>query len=139
MYNNILVPIDTAEESSWQKALPVAIEEARRAAATLHLLVVVPEIPPQLAFLPEEYNTQVITTATEKLTTLTKGQVPGDLPVQSHVRQGSVYKEILHASQALGADLIVMASHRPEFKDFLLGPNAARVVRHARCSVLVVR
>ena len=37
------------------------------------------------------------------------------------------------------ADLIVMASHRPELKDFLLGPNAARVVRHANCSVLVVR
>jgi nucleotide-binding universal stress UspA family protein len=35
--------------------------------------------------------------------------------------------------------MIVMASHRPELKDYLLGPNAARVVRHAECSVLVVR
>lgn len=39
----------------------------------------------------------------------------------------------------LGADLIVMASQRPELKDYLLGPNAARVVRHAEQSVLVVR
>jgi nucleotide-binding universal stress UspA family protein len=35
--------------------------------------------------------------------------------------------------------VIVLASHRPELKDYLLGPNAARVVRHAKCSVLVVR
>ncbi|MCK5168128.1 MAG: universal stress protein, partial [Rhodospirillaceae bacterium] len=26
-----------------------------------------------------------------------------------------------------------------DLKDFLLGPNAARIVRHADCSVLVVR
>ncbi|MCP3869045.1 MAG: universal stress protein, partial [Gammaproteobacteria bacterium] len=28
---------------------------------------------------------------------------------------------------------------RPELKDFLLGPNAAKVVRHAECPVLVIR
>lgn len=32
-----------------------------------------------------------------------------------------------------------MAAHRPALKDYLLGPNAARVVRHSNCSVLVVR
>jgi nucleotide-binding universal stress UspA family protein len=37
------------------------------------------------------------------------------------------------------ADLIVMASHRPELKDDLLGANAARVVRPSKRSVLVVR
>jgi nucleotide-binding universal stress UspA family protein len=37
------------------------------------------------------------------------------------------------------ADLIVVGSHRPAMKDYLLGTNAARVVRHAHCSVLVVR
>ena len=42
-------------------------------------------------------------------------------------------------SEAIKADLIVMGSHRPELRDYLLGPNAARVVRHAPCSVVVVR
>jgi nucleotide-binding universal stress UspA family protein len=46
--------------------------------------------------------------------------------------------KILDASNRFGADLILMASHRPELKDYLLGPNASRVVRHAQCSVLVV-
>ncbi|MFQ5760821.1 MAG: universal stress protein, partial [Acidiferrobacterales bacterium] len=42
-------------------------------------------------------------------------------------------------AEKAGCDLIVMASQRPELKDYLLGPNAARVVRHANCSVLVAR
>jgi nucleotide-binding universal stress UspA family protein len=32
-----------------------------------------------------------------------------------------------------------MGSHRPNMSDYLIGPNAARVVRHAPVSVLVVR
>ena len=31
-----------------------------------------------------------------------------------------------------------MVSHRPELQDYLLGPNAARVVRQPTKSVLVV-
>ena len=52
---------------------------------------------------------------------------------------GTAYEEILTTARSFGADLIVMASHRPELKDYLLGPNAARVVRHSDVSVLVVR
>ena len=50
-----------------------------------------------------------------------------------------MYEVILAVAKGIDADLIVMASHRPELKDYLLGPNAARVVRHADQSVLVVR
>jgi len=65
--------------------------------------------------------------------------VPEGVRVQNIVSQGTIYKEILDAAERVGCDLIVMASHRPELADYLLGPNAARVVRHANCSVLVVR
>ena len=37
------------------------------------------------------------------------------------------------------ADLIVVGSHRPVMSDYLLGSNAKTIVRHAQCSVLVVR
>jgi len=43
------------------------------------------------------------------------------------------------AARTLGVDLIIMASRRPELEDYLIGSNAARVVRHAHLSVLVVR
>ena len=38
-----------------------------------------------------------------------------------------------------GYDLIVVGSHRPAMATYLLGSNASTIVRHAPCSVLVVR
>ena len=65
--------------------------------------------------------------------------MPDALPTRRIVAEGKIYREILSAAKAIEADLIVMGSHHPELKDYLLGPNAARVVRHADCSVMVVR
>jgi nucleotide-binding universal stress UspA family protein len=45
----------------------------------------------------------------------------------------------LGVAEEAEADLVVTGSHRPAMKDYLLGTNAARVLRHARCSVLVAR
>jgi len=53
--------------------------------------------------------------------------------------EGSVYDVILKIADKIKADLVVMASDSPEHHHYLLGPNASRVVRHAKCSVLVVR
>lgn len=38
-----------------------------------------------------------------------------------------------------GADCIIMGSHKPDLSDFFLGSTASRVVRHAHCSVVVLR
>ena len=42
-------------------------------------------------------------------------------------------------AEKINADLIVMPAHRLKLQDYLLGTNTAKVVRHAQCSVLVVR
>ena len=55
------------------------------------------------------------------------------------VRIGGIYHEILGEAADWGADLIVIGSHRPVVIDYLLGSNAKTIVRHALCSVLVVR
>ncbi|MBC7132994.1 MAG: universal stress protein [Roseovarius sp.] len=59
--------------------------------------------------------------------------------VRHIVTTGNAYDEILRVARADGAALIVIGAHKPDFSDYLLGPNAARVVRHALCSVMVVR
>ena len=59
--------------------------------------------------------------------------------VRHVVAIGTVYEEVLKAAKLSHADLIVIGAHRPDLKDYLLGPNAARVVRHSKCSVYVVR
>ena len=62
-----------------------------------------------------------------------------DSDVRHIVATGNVYEEVLRVAETDSAYLIVIGSHRPALRDYLLGPNAARVVRHASCSVYVVR
>ena len=62
---------------------------------------------------------------------------PGD--IQHVIGHGTIYEEVLAWATKLGIDLIVVGAHRPSAADYLLGPNSARIVRHAKCSVLVVR
>jgi len=54
-------------------------------------------------------------------------------------RRRQCYAEILGVAEEAGAHLIVVGSHRPAMRDYLLGTNASRVVRHASSSVLVAR
>ncbi|WP_447854825.1 universal stress protein, partial [Enterobacter ludwigii] len=62
-----------------------------------------------------------------------------ELKVQVHVVSGSPKDQILRLAETIEADLIIIASHRPDISTYLLGSNAAAVVRHAKCPVLVVR
>jgi universal stress protein F len=55
------------------------------------------------------------------------------------VRSGRASAGILETAEESGADLIMIASHKPGLSDYLIGSTAARVVRHARTSVLVLR
>lgn len=55
------------------------------------------------------------------------------------VRAGRAYKSILEVAEETSAELIIIGSHQPGLKDYFLGSTAAKVVRHARCSGLVVR
>lgn len=143
MFRTIVVPVDLEEESSWHKALPVAIDYARHAAAELHVITVVPDNMLRMTvvaqLIPEDYEEKLRSDASERLSRLLETTVPDDMTVQRAVRLGSIYKEIIRYARDNRADLIIMAAHRPELSDYLLGPNAAQVVRHADCSVWSIR
>ena len=141
MYKTILVPVDLNEESSWRAALPAAVENCRAFKSALHLMTVLPDLgmPIVAQYFPEDFIERAAQDARQQLEALSAKHVPAGIKVDYRVAHGTIYKEILDAADETGCELIVMASHRPELQDYLLGPNAARVVRHARCSVLVVR
>lgn len=141
MYENILVPIDLDDDTSWQKSLPQAIELAEADGAKLSVLTVVPDFGMAVvgSFFPENFEKQIQAEAKTALTRLVGNVVPAGVKVETLIARGSVYQEIMAVADRIGADLIVMTAHRPELKDYLLGPNAARVVRHAGQSVLIVR
>ena len=141
MYSTILLAIDLNDPSSWERALPAAVEQAEAGGGKLHIVTVVPDYGMAIvgSFFPADYEKAALAEADKMLDGFVSENVPSEIEVAHSVGHGTIYKEVLATAERIGADLIVMASHRPEQSDYLLGPNAARVVRHAECSVLVVR
>ncbi len=79
--------------------------------------------------------------ATEAESELRRIAADHNLPETTEVlvKRGKPTTMILSVAQEIGADAIVVASHDPSIADYLLGSVAAYVVRHAHCSVFVVR
>lgn len=141
MFKHVLLSVDLEHESSWIKALPLALDLCKSCGAALHVLTVVPDFGMSIVgqYFPENFEKEVGEKVLAKLKDFVAEKVPDEYSVQHIVGEGSVYEVILKMAGTVEADLIIMASHRPELQDYLLGPNAARVIRHAKCSVMVVR
>jgi len=140
MFNAILVPVDLTDPEFAKPAVETAASLARAFGATLRLVHVVATTPVMLAqFVPEDFDDQQMRSAQEALDIIAAETGLDAKQVSTAVRQGGIYHEILEEAAWIGADLIVISSHQPAMKTYLLGSNAAYVVRHAKCSVLVVR
>lgn len=140
MYKSILLPIDLQHESSWDKAAPTAAALADAHGATLHVMTVAPRVRGAMVALhfPADFEKKAAETSAQELSDLVKKIFPGR-DVQLHVATGRVYRSIIDMAKANGCDLIVMASHRPELEDILIGPNADHVLRNTPASVFIVR
>lgn len=141
MYKHILFPVDVTEKDSWRASLKAATEYAQAFDATIHVLTVISDGSISLIqqFFPGESGSKLLEKTQDALKAFVKNNINDSVKVQRIVAKGSVYECIIRTAEEVDADLIVMAAHRPELKDYLLGPNAAKVVRHANRSVLVVR
>lgn len=141
MYKDMLLPIDLGQKSSWQKALPLAVELGKSFGAHLHIMTVVPDHGFHYVsqYFPAGYEERMIATAEENLRDFASEHVPEDVKVQLIVAHGSIYRQIAKTAEDIGADLIIMASHTPDATDFLMGPNAEKVLHHFKRSVLIVR
>ncbi|MEO1193350.1 MAG: universal stress protein [Pseudomonadota bacterium] len=142
MYRNILLAVDLNHDSSWQSALPAAMEMTRGGGGTLHLVAIAPDFGTAMVagFFSEDYERKSLIGFQDKLLEFATTHVDADLERQIHIGQGAIASEIIRIATAHKVDLIVMASHEPEeLREFLVGSNADRVVRHSPISVLVVR
>lgn len=78
-------------------------------------------------------------TSFDGVQTMLEQLVPKKHRGKSIVRNGVVFDEVVLQAKKSRVDAIVMASAKPKLRSYLLGSNAAKVVRHAPCSVFVVR
>ena len=141
MYTSILLPVDLGDTASCDKAKDTAVMLAEQNGADLHVVAVVPDFGMSIVgmYFEEGFEKKALESGSEQLSKYIKDNISTSANVKGHILHGTIYDEILRAADKAACDLIVMASHRPAFKDYLLGPNAARVMRHAKQSVFIVR
>ncbi len=139
MAKTILLAVDLNAPD--QATAPLAEALKLLDGGTLHVASVFPNLRmAQISsYFEEDFEKNALHNIGETLAAWVNEHVPAGTDVHPHVLHGTIYDEILRAAEKLDVDLIVMGSHRPELRDYLLGPNASRVVRHATNSVYVVR
>ena len=140
MYKRIILAVDLAEPTLCPKGSAQALELANAGGGELRLVNVQPVIPATfMEYVPADFDAEQEKRAKESLDAIL---AEIDLPAERKsvaARAGGIYHELLQEATDWGADLIVVGSHRPVMSDYLLGSNAKTIVRHAQCSVLVVR
>jgi nucleotide-binding universal stress UspA family protein len=135
MYSNILVPIALDNEDD---RTPQSLEVAKTLSAQgarITLLHVVESVPSYAI----SYISADILDATRKGVEAEMARLAQSIGGTSVVIDGHSGRSILDYAEEQGCDLIVIASHRPGMQTLLLGSTATHVVRHANCSVHVLR
>ena len=136
MYNNILVPVVFDHGERGAKSLKVA-QELLNEGGKITLMHVMEDVPAYATtYLPEGLAQRHHHEAMEKLKNMAKDL---NANVEASVIHGHAYSSILDYSKTHEMDCIVIASHKPGFEDYFLGSTAARVVRHAKCGVHILR
>jgi len=136
MYKTIIVPIDV---SHTEKA-PAMISAARHLSdnhTSIVLTSIVEELP---AHISAEFPGNILDDAKRNAqATLEELARDADLNAVVDIRIGHAHTSILGLADEKDAYMIIVASHKPGLSDYFLGSTAARIVRHAKCSVLVLR
>lgn len=136
MYKTILVPIDLADSEKGKAMIKIARMMGDKDARII-LITVIEIVPAYVAAqVPREILDKTGENAAEELKAIAKA---AGIKPDIEVRSGAAHNAILDQAEKLEADLILVGSHKPGLEDYLLGSTAARIVRHARCSVLVIR
>ena len=137
----IVVGVDGSDPSI--RALQWAARQAEWSGATLEVLTAwtFPEHPAPLGIeVHVPWPDELIAQARDKLDEVIRDALPNMDPQRVHARviRGSAVPVLLDA--ASDADLLVVGSHgRGAMAELLLGSVSDRCVRHAGCSVVVVR
>lgn len=138
MFKKIFVPLDLEEPTSWSKTLPVALAMAVENDASLTLGTVISDWDAARRVQWSSFGYRRMVKEAE----LQLKHIAESCAIQEYdvkIGSGAIGSSIVDLAELVEADLIVLASHKPGLKDYLIGANALHVVRHAKCSVFVVR
>ncbi len=141
MFRKILLPIDVSEPEIAKEAIDTAVGVAKAFNSDIRLIHVASPIivASPMAVIPQSVYDEL---GVYEKTELERLAASIDRPkgsVSTVVRIGGVYPELLAEAEEWLADLIVVGAHKRSMATYLLGSTAAAIVRHAACTVMVVR
>ena len=141
MFSKILMPIDLQETQLAFKAVRIAIDEARKHNAEVYMLTVIPDfgMPLVASFFPDNAMKEAMKGVGSELKKYIAANFPDDIRVHPRISDGNPAEIILAEAKKLQADLIIIPSHAQSLSQVFLGSCAAKVVEHARCSVMVIK
>lgn len=140
MYSNILIPLDLSHKEQVVELAQIATALAAGSPARINLLYVDQSFvhragDPQFdKELHEGHRNEALKEMEDLLVNL-----PENTVVNTLYRDGTAHDQILETAGQLGVDVIVMMARKPGISSYFIGSNAERVVRHAPCSVFIVR
>lgn len=136
MYKHIIVAVDLSHGDAG-RALLAKATALLSPGGVIRLLHVLEDVPSYVeAEIPSDLRDRRRAEAKVELGVLVESK---DVKVETEIRTGAAASQILQCAEDSGADLIMIASHKPGLSDYFIGSTAARVVRHAQCSVLIIR
>lgn len=140
MFKSILVPVDLSDNALTKSALEAAKNLAALTGAKVRLVYVTAIVPSTyLEYVPADFESGEKARVEQELAQLSADIGLPEARVSHVVRQGGVYHEVLAEAESWKADVIVTSSHWPTLVTYLVGSHATNIVRHAHCSVLVIR
>lgn len=143
MSKSILCAIDINEKEISGNVLRTAAKLAKIDGARLDVFTVLPNFGMSIvgSYFEDNFEEKMAGEVKVALKDTVK-EILGDetqYEIRHIVAHGSIYEEIIRISEKANSDLIVIGAQKPGLGEYLLGPNAARVVRHSKISVYVVR
>ncbi|MEK8091593.1 universal stress protein [Methylocystis sp. IM3] len=140
MFSKILVPLDLSEPQMSNYAVRYAEALAKAFDADIRLVNVQSLVPlPFLDYVPEDFDESVRRGLEDELASIAADIDRAPERISTSLLFGPVYQKVLSEAESWGSDVVLLCSHRPEMERFLIGSNASAIVRHANCSVIVLR
>ncbi len=135
MYNHILVAVAFDADHEPKRALQAAqaLSDNNTRVTVLHVKDAIPGYA--ISYTPVDYEVGLKEALRNQLDEMADQFQDG----MGVLVDGHSGRTILEWADENAVDCIVIASHRPGLQDYFLGTTASRVVRHAQCSVHVVR
>ena len=140
MYEHVIVPVDLSHPDPERQALVAAKKILGKGGKLTLLHVIAPPHPSYAAFgvsdsAPKAAAAESVQRQLQKL--IAQNDLPADTEIR--IEHGRPPRVICDSVTDVDHQAIVMSSHNPTFTDFMLGSVAAQVVKHAECSVFIVR